>query len=87
VPILRQSYRSPRGTQATPGRSARIVSCHPGRLFTRNHAAIHDLLAQGKNYTQVGQTLVTADEPNGLICIGQQLGALIPGVMARRELP
>jgi hypothetical protein len=31
--------------------------------------------------------LVTADAPNGLICIGQQLGALIPGVMARRELP
>ena len=24
--------------------------------------------------------------PNGLICIGQRLGALIPGVMARREL-
>jgi hypothetical protein len=31
--------------------------------------------------------LVTADAPNGLICIGQQLGALIPGAMARRELP
>jgi hypothetical protein len=31
--------------------------------------------------------LVTADAPNGLICIGRQLGALIPGVMARRELP
>jgi hypothetical protein len=31
--------------------------------------------------------LVTAGAPNGLICIGQQLGALIPGVMARRELP
>ena len=31
--------------------------------------------------------LVTADAPNGLICIGQRLGALIPGVMARRELP
>jgi hypothetical protein len=30
--------------------------------------------------------LVTAGAPNGLICIGQQLGALIPGVMARREL-
>ena len=31
--------------------------------------------------------LVTAGAPNGLICIGQRLGALIPGVMARRELP
>jgi hypothetical protein len=31
--------------------------------------------------------LVTADAPNGLICIGQQLGALIPGVMARQKLP
>ena len=31
--------------------------------------------------------LVTVDAPNRLICIGQQLGALIPGVMARRELP
>jgi hypothetical protein len=30
--------------------------------------------------------LVTAGAPNGLICIGQRLGALIPGVMARREL-
>lgn len=31
--------------------------------------------------------LVTADAPNGLIGIGQRLGALIPGVVARRELP
>ncbi len=31
--------------------------------------------------------LVTADAPNGLICTGQQLGAIVPGVIARRELP
>ena len=30
--------------------------------------------------------LATAGAPNGLICIDQRLGALIPGVMARREL-